>query len=207
MFCNFPKVGDDCLVMKTLTIFNVIVIALRRNLLHLYVSKLYKHLTRLLFYIAIFVIKLLKDMENYLVEIFERDLLKLKTELIAFNNEDNIWRKTDGISNSAGTLVLHLLGNLNYTIGALLGGSGYVRNREQEFSLTAVPREKLIADIESTIGAVKNGLQNVDQSKLEETYPLEIVGQKSTIYYLTFFYGHFNYHLGQINYLRRILEA
>lgn len=145
-------------------------------------------------------------MENYFTELYERDLLKLKTEIQNFKQEDNIWRKADGISNSAGTLVLHLLGNLNYTIGALLGGSGYVRNREQEFSLTGVSREKLLADIESTIDAVKNGLQKTDQAKLQETYPLEIVGQKSTAYYLTFFYGHLNYHLGQINYLRRILE-
>jgi len=145
-------------------------------------------------------------MENHFAEIYERDLLKLKTEIQNFKNEDNIWRKTDGINNSAGTLVLHLLGNLNYTIGALLGGSGYVRNREQEFSLTDVPREKLLADIDATIEAVKNGLQKTDQAKLEETYPLEIVGKKSTAYYLTFFYGHLNYHLGQINYLRRILE-
>ncbi len=145
-------------------------------------------------------------MENYFIELFERDLLKLKAEIANFKDESNIWRKADGISNPAGTLVLHLLGNVNYTIGALLGGNGYVRNREEEFSLTGVPREKLIADIESTIEAVKKGLQNVDSEKLNETYPLEIVGQKSTVYYLTFFYGHFNYHLGQINYLRRVLE-
>jgi len=145
-------------------------------------------------------------MENYFAEVYERDLLKLKTEIQNFKQEDNIWRKADGISNSAGTLVLHLLGNLNYTIGALLGGSGYVRNREQEFSLTGVPREKLLADIESTIEAVKNGLQKTDRTKLEETYALEIVGKHSTAYYLTFFNGHLNYHLGQINYLRRILE-
>jgi len=145
-------------------------------------------------------------MENYFSEVFERDLLKLKTEIQNFKDEDNIWRKTDGISNSAGTLVLHLLGNLNYTIGALLGGSGYVRNREQEFSLTGVPRDKLLADIDAAMEAVKNGLQKTDDVKLEETYPLEMVGKKSTAYYLAFFYGHLNYHLGQINYLRRILE-
>ena len=145
-------------------------------------------------------------MENYFAEVFERDLLKLKTEIQNFKDEDNIWRKADGISNSAGTLVLHLLGNLNYTIGALLGGSGYVRNREQEFSLTGVPREKLLADIDAAIDAVKNGLQKTDEAKLQETYPLEIVGKQRTAYYLTFFYGHLNYHLGQINYLRRILE-
>src|SRR6185312_17493306 len=112
-------------------------------------------------------------MENHFIEIYERDLLKLKAEIAGFKDEDNIWRKADGISNSAGTLVLHLLGNLNYTIGALLGGSGYVRNREQEFSLTGVPREKLIADIDAAIDAVKSGLQKTDRTKLEETYPLE----------------------------------
>jgi len=145
-------------------------------------------------------------MENHFIEIYERDLLKLKAEIAGFKDEDNIWRKADGISNSAGTLVLHLLGNLNYTIGALLGGSGYVRNREQEFSLTGIPRETLIADIESTIAAVKAGLQNITQAKLDETYPLEMVGKHNTLYYLIFFNGHLNYHLGQINYLRRILE-
>lgn len=145
-------------------------------------------------------------MENYLAELFERDLLTLKDEINNFKTEDNIWRKADGISNSAGTLVLHLLGNLNFTIGTQLGGTGYVRNREQEFLLTGVPRQKLIADIEEVITIVKNSLQGVSQHKLDETYPLEMFGKKSTAYYLTHFYGHLTYHIGQINYLRRILE-
>jgi hypothetical protein len=146
-------------------------------------------------------------MENYLAELFERELVKLRDEIKNFKDEANIWRTADGITNSAGTLVLHLLGNLNYTVGALLGGTGYVRNREQEFSLTGIPQQKLIADIESLIEVVKISLNGIDQSKLNETYALEMVaGKKSTTWYLTFFYGHLNYHLGQINYLRRILE-
>ncbi|HEY2582805.1 MAG TPA: DUF1572 family protein [Mucilaginibacter sp.] len=145
-------------------------------------------------------------MENYLAELYERDLLKLKDEIEKFKDEANIWKNTKGVTNSAGTLVLHLLGNLNYTVGTMMGGTGYVRNREQEFSLTGVSREKLIADIESTIAVVKSSLQGINQTKLEETYKLEMFGTKSTAYYLTVFYGHFNYHLGQVNYLRRILE-
>jgi hypothetical protein len=145
-------------------------------------------------------------MENYLAELFERDLLKLRDEIKNFKDEKNIWKNTDGVTNSAGTLVLHLLGNLNYTIGTQIGGTGYVRNREQEFSLTGVSREKLIADIENTIEVVKASLEGMSQAKLDEIYPLEMVGQKSTVFYLTFFYGHFTYHLGQVNYLRRILE-
>lgn len=146
-------------------------------------------------------------MENYLAELFERDLVKLREEIKNFKDEANIWRKTDGISNSAGTLVLHLLGNLNFTIGTQIGGTGYVRNREQEFSLTDVPREKLIADIEETIQVVQTSLATINQATLDKDYSLEMVGKKSTAWYLTFFYGHFTYHLGQINYLRRILEA
>jgi len=146
-------------------------------------------------------------MENYLANIFERDLVKLRDEIKNFKDESNIWRKTAGISNTAGTLTLHILGNLNFTIGTQLGNTGYVRNREQEFSLTDVPREKLLADIESAIQMVKASLETVDQGKLDEPYTLEMVGKNSTVWYLTFFYGHFTYHLGQINYLRRILEA
>jgi len=146
-------------------------------------------------------------MDNFFAELFERELLKLKDELIKFKDENNIWQGANGITNTAGTLTLHLLGNLNFTVGTQLGGTGYVRNREQEFSLTGVPREKLVSDIEKTIEVVKFSLENVDQAKLDETYTLEFVGPKSTGWYLTFFYGHFTYHLGQINYLRRILEA
>ncbi|HWZ15961.1 MAG TPA: DUF1572 family protein [Mucilaginibacter sp.] len=145
-------------------------------------------------------------MENYFAELFERELLKLRDEIKNFKDENSIWRTADGITNSAGTLVLHLLGNLNYTVGALLGGTGYVRNREQEFSLTGVPQQQLIADIESLIGVIKTSLNGIDQARLDETYALEMFGKKSTAWYLTFFYGHLNYHLGQINYLRRILE-
>jgi hypothetical protein len=146
-------------------------------------------------------------MENYLAENYDRELLKLRDEITKFKDEQNIWKTAGGITNPAGTLVLHLLGNMNFTIGTQLGGTGYVRNREEEFSLRGVSREKLIADIDSTIEVVKTSLAGLTQAKLEETYPLEFVGKKSTGFYLTFFYGHFTYHLGQVNYLRRILEA
>ena len=146
-------------------------------------------------------------MENYLSELFEHHLLKLCDEINKFKNEENIWRGADGITNTTGTLVLHLLGNLNFTIGTQLGSTGYVRNREEEFSLRGVSREKMLADIESTIEVVKASLAGLTQKKLEGIYSLEMLGQHSTAFYLTYFLGHFTYHLGQINYLRRVLEA
>ncbi|MDB4920447.1 DUF1572 family protein [Mucilaginibacter sp.] len=146
-------------------------------------------------------------MENYLAELYERDLLKLRDEIKNFKDDYNIWRKTDGISNSAGTLVLHLTGNLNFCIGTKIGNTGYVRNREREFSVTDVPRQELITGIDNLIEVVKTSLTNISQQKLDETYPLEVNGQKSTAYYLVYFHGHLNYHLGQVNYLRRMLEG
>ncbi len=146
-------------------------------------------------------------MDNYLTELFERDLLRLRDELNNFKNEDNIWKKLDGITNTAGTLALHLLGNLNFCIGTQLGKTGYVRDREREFSATGISREKMVADIEALIPIVKNTLPGLTDEQLAATYPLEFYGPNTTAFYLAHFYGHFNYHLGQINYLRRILEA
>ncbi len=145
-------------------------------------------------------------MENYLSELFVRDLVKLKDELLKFNNEANIWKTINGITNPAGVLTKHILGNLNHTIGAIVGKNGYIRNREHEFTIEPEPRANLISTIELTIEVVKTTLNNLELAVLEEYYPLEMLGQNSTTFYLTFFYGHFNYHLGQINYLRRILE-
>lgn len=146
-------------------------------------------------------------MENYLAELYERDLLKLRDEIKNFKDDYNIWRKTDGISNSAGTLVVHLTGSLNFCIGTKIGNTGYVRNREFEFSGTEVPRSELIAGLDNVIEVIKSSLQGISQQKLDEIYPLEILGQKSTGYYLIYFHGHLNYHLGQVNYLRRMLEG
>ena len=147
-------------------------------------------------------------MNTCLTELFERELLKLRDELNKFNNEENIWKTANGVTNSAGTLTLHLLGNLNFTIGTQLGGTGYVRNREQEFSLTGVSRAQLVADIEKTVEVVKNTIPGISQTNnWTKSTRWRMIGSHNTRWYLTYFYGHFCYHLGQINYLRRILEA
>jgi len=146
-------------------------------------------------------------MENYFAELYERELTKLRDEIKNFKDEDNLWRAAGGVTNSAGTLALHIMGNLNFTIGAKIGNTGYVRDREREFSATGIPQTEMIADVENLIEVAKNALTGITQQQLDAIYPLEMAGQKSTAWYLTFFYGHFTYHLGQINYLRRILEA
>ena len=145
-------------------------------------------------------------MNIFTAELFGRELQKLKDELNNFKDERNMWKTTNGVSNSAGNLSLHLIGNLNHFIGNTLGNTGYVRNRDAEFTTKEVPRAMLITEIDKVSEVVKNVLSNMTDTELEKDFPFEMFGKRSTAFYLAHFYGHITYHLGQINYLRRFLE-
>ncbi|MDQ6531687.1 DinB family protein [Flavobacterium sp. LHD-85] len=139
--------------------------------------------------------------------LFNRDLDKLKFEIESYEFEKQIWAIDKNISNSAGNLCLHLIGNLNTYIGAEIGKTGYVRNRPLEFSLKDIPKSELIQKIEDTISVVNNALDNLTEADLEATYP-QIVFEKemSTGFFLIHLSTHLAYHLGQINYHRRLLD-
>jgi uncharacterized damage-inducible protein DinB len=137
-----------------------------------------------------------------------RDLNKLKSEIEAYRQEDKIWIIDRDIANSAGNLCLHLIGNLNTYIGAVLGHTGYIRHRDLEFSLKGIERAQLIKRIDETIQVVISSLRQLDEKKLEEEYPLLVFDQKSSIeYMLVHLATHLTYHLGQINYHRRLLDG
>ncbi len=145
-------------------------------------------------------------LQEILPAIFERDLRKLIEEINLYKNEDQLWTVKEGISNSAGNLSLHLVGNLNHFIGAVLGHSGYVRHRDDEFALKNIPRPDLIINIENTIRIVKNTVNGLSTEDLENDFPLEMFGRTvKTGYMLVHLAAHLNYHLGQINYHRRLI--
>lgn len=146
-------------------------------------------------------------LKESLLEIFERDLNKLKDEISLYKDESSLWIIKKEISNSAGNLCLHLIGNINYFIGATLGNSGYVRNRESEFSLKNVSRENLINEIEKTIEMVNKTMGKLSIEDFEKDFPLEKHGKiVKTDFMLLHLVTHFNYHLGQINYHRRLVD-
>ncbi|WP_378103700.1 DinB family protein [Chryseobacterium sp. sg2396] len=139
--------------------------------------------------------------------LFIRDLNKLKLEIEAYQTEEVIWKIDKNISNSSGNLALHLVGNLSHFVGAILGNSGYVRNRELEFSLKDVPRAELIQQIEKVTETVTLTLENISAEELEKDFPGDPLGYKMTTgYFLIHLFGHLSYHLGQINYHRRMLD-
>ncbi|MDE5526388.1 DinB superfamily protein [Elizabethkingia meningoseptica] len=142
-----------------------------------------------------------------LQNLFKRDLLQLKAEIEAYQSEENIWKTAQQISNSAGNLCLHLIGNLNYYIGTTIGNSGYVRDRPAEFSKKNVPRTELINMIEDTIVVLNNTLNSLQDNDLKKEYPLVVFEDKmSTEFFFTHLTTHLGYHLGQINYHRRLLD-
>lgn len=143
-----------------------------------------------------------------LKSLYDRDLNKLKAEIEAYQNEENLWIIEKSILNSAGNLCLHLVGNLNHFIGAQLGNTGYVRHRDLEFSLKDVPRAELIEKIESTIVMIDAVLSRLPEDNLKKEYPLVVFETKMTTdYFLIHLVAHLDYHLGQINYHRRLLDS
>ena len=141
-----------------------------------------------------------------ITEIFDRDIQKVIDEVSKYENEDDLWILPSGINNSAGTLALHIAGSLQHFIGAVMGNSGYKRNREEEFEASDLSQNEILAELNRTKLVVNQTLSNLDPENIDENFPSKF--QERTItnqYLLIHLSGHLNYHLGQINYHRRLL--
>jgi hypothetical protein len=146
-------------------------------------------------------------LREVLSQLFERDLNKLITEIKLYSNEADLWKTAEGISNSGGNLCLHLVGNLKHFVGNTLGNIPYERVREKEFSDKNIPVSAVIKSVEETLSAVKETLGRITDNDLDKIYPINVFGaEMTTESFLTHLYGHLNYHLGQINYHRRLLN-
>ncbi|WP_223033410.1 DinB family protein [Hanstruepera marina] len=141
-----------------------------------------------------------------LTKLFVRDLSKLQEEINLYATESQMWQVTHGISNSAGNLALHIVGNLNHFIGAVLGNTDYVRQRDLEFSSKNVSRSTIITQIEDTKTMLEQVLPTLTEADLQQEYkrrPFE--DYMTTEYFLVHLSMHLAYHLGQINYHRRLI--
>jgi uncharacterized damage-inducible protein DinB len=136
-----------------------------------------------------------------------RDVRTLRRELEAYPDEKQIWQEVPGIVNTAGTLALHLTGNIQHYVGMHLGGSSYVRDRPAEFAKRGVKREDLLKQVAQAEAALK-ALDRVDTSKLEADFPEAIGGSRiQAAEFLIHTVAHFTYHLGQIDYHRRVVTG
>ena len=142
-----------------------------------------------------------------LKELFTRDLKRLRTEIEMYQKEENLWHVEGHVANSAGNLCLHLVGNLNTYIGKEIGKTDYRRNRELEFSLKNLSRQELLNKIDETIQVVNQSLDRLDETTLRNEFPVLVFEKPtSTEYLLVHLATHLAYHLGQINYHRRMID-
>jgi uncharacterized damage-inducible protein DinB len=143
---------------------------------------------------------------NSLRTVILRELRALEREISAYPDDESLWEVRNGIPNSAGNLSLHLAGNLRHFIGAVLGGTGYQRDRDLEFSSKGLSRGELTAIVQETISELSATFDRIMDESLESEYPVIVQGQKiSTSEFLTHLAVHLSYHLGQIDYHRRLL--
>jgi len=139
--------------------------------------------------------------------LYDRELERLHEEVAAYPDDESLWRVSGTIVNPAGTLALHLAGCLNHYVGGLLGGSGYKRNREAEFSTRDVPKSDILRGIRSARSAVADALAKIGDFHLREEMrgvPERFEGE-TVSWMLIHLLGHLEYHMGQLNYHRRIL--
>jgi uncharacterized damage-inducible protein DinB len=143
-----------------------------------------------------------------LIKLFNRDMDRLKNEISSFKSVDNLWKTKNGVANTCGNLCLHMLGNLNHFIGSVIGGTDYIRNRNLEFEEKNVAVPELLRRIEDTKLTIALSLEKMDIGLLKSPYPIQVFNEEMSYeFFLIHLETHLNYHLGQINYLRRILEA
>lgn len=137
-----------------------------------------------------------------------RELQTFIREIEAFPSDDSIWHTRRGVTNSAGNLALHVCGNLQDFVGRVLGGTSYVRNREQEFAQREGTRAGIVSELRTTIDVVKATLPEVTEETLAADFPMQLNGKTlNTGAFLVHLAAHLAFHLGQAGYLRRIITG
>jgi hypothetical protein len=145
---------------------------------------------------------------NDLASLFSRDLTRLRQQIEAFPTDDALWQTLPGVINAAGNLALHIEGNLREYVGRQLGNLPYKRNRDLEFSLRGMSRHELSTRIAELSRSIPSVIKELSSEQMNLEYPEVVLGVATTTQeFLIHLYGHLNWHLGQINYLRRILMA
>lgn len=137
-----------------------------------------------------------------------RELEGFKRELAQFPDDETIWKTAPGITNSAANLALHLSGNLQYFIGSVIGGTGYVRNREAEFGRRSGSRDEIYREIDAAIAVVRRVLPSLPAETLATEFPELVMGSRfRTSTFLVHLCAHAGFHLGQAGYLRRVVTG
>lgn len=142
---------------------------------------------------------------TFFLQLLERDISKMQSEIEAYSTEELLWITSGTIKNPGGNLCLHIIGSLNHFIGTVLGNTGYVRHYDEEFLEKGISKEELLTELEKSKIIVRNTLASLTDDDLRKIFPKKWLENDVPVYwFLTHLLSHLNYHLGQINYHRRM---
>ena len=145
--------------------------------------------------------------QDICLHLFLKNLETLQVVIESFSDEKLLWQTLPVISNSSGNLCLYICGNLQHFIGAVLGNTGYIRNREAEFASRDLSKSLLSQEINTTKHILESVLLQMGDKEWSSMYPLDKFKEPvRTAYLINHLMIHLGYHLGQINYLRRALS-
>ena len=147
--------------------------------------------------------------QQSIAALLQRELQAFERELQLFPDDETVWRTMPGVPNSAGNLVLHVAGNLQHFVGAVLGGSAYVRDRDREFSRQSGSRSELVSELQKAAAAVRMVVPNLTDDVLGHDFPEAVIQNRriQTLRFLLHLCAHASFHLGQAGYLRRGLTG
>ena len=118
--------------------------------------------------------------------------------------QEQFWSKPYPYGNSVGHLVLHLTGNLNYYIGAQLTGTGYVRDRDREFTdATHAPSAEVLQAMNEAVTMVVRTLASQTAEDWSREYAAVGVDDRTRFGIVLRCAQHFHHHLGQMIYLAK----
>jgi hypothetical protein len=148
----------------------------------------------------------MSDIANDVTTLLVRELEGFKRELDLFPDDESIWRTMPGVTNSAANLALHVAGGLQHLVGAVLGRTSYVRDRDAEFSRRGGTRAEVSAELDRAVVVVREILPRLPQHALDAEFPEPVLGVKfRTGIFLLHLCAHAAFHLGEAGYLRRLL--
>lgn len=145
------------------------------------------------------------SMGQDLANLYGRELDRLADEVAAYENETDLWSTIGAQKNAPGTLALHVVGGLLSMIGAALGGTGYVRDRDREFSERDVPRDEILRRIRDCRDTVVPVLAGLDDTTLASPHPGNVPARFqgiTTRAFLMHMLWHIGWHTGHVYYHR-----
>ncbi|HYX20254.1 MAG TPA: DinB family protein [Thermoanaerobaculia bacterium] len=150
----------------------------------------------------------MSELGENLALLLTRELATFERELDLFPDDASAWGRAPGVSNAAANLALHVAGNLQHFVGTVLGGTGYVRDREREFGRRDGPREDVKRELRAAARAVSDVLPGLPADRLSAEYPEPVNGMRlRTDRFLMHLAAHAAYHLGQASTARRTLTG